>query len=255
MSSPVAGYLEALAHGYLGEIRDALADGAVVDDPEAGRIAGFIPLERFLVDAHQRLAAARSAARLLRETSRGGRAVAEWVWELDVKGERRAVPVAAAGELNQAGRIAALRIYHSFWPLEGHHRVRPRLLPARHDLRLAPPVAAYQRALAKGDLEGVLAQFEPGGAAREPAGGPHLHRGPESLRGFYGALFSNGGGIPLEHCSATDDGVACAVEYSVVRWGRTALPPQAGIAVYERGPSGLLAWARIYDDVDPPLPH
>jgi hypothetical protein len=31
------------------------------------------------------------------------------------------------------------------------------------------------------------------------------------------------------------------------------MPPQAGIAVYERGPGGGLAAARIYDDVDPPL--
>ena len=31
-----------------------------------------------------------------------------------------------------------------------------------------------------------------------------------------------------------------------------ALPPQAGLGVYERGPDGLLAAARIYDDVEPP---
>jgi hypothetical protein len=66
-------------------------------------------------------------------------------------------------------------------------------------------------------------------------------------------MFSNGGGIALEHCTATDDGTACALEYSCVGWGRTALPPQAGVAVYQRGPSGKLAQARIYDDVDPPL--
>ena len=64
---------------------------------------------------------------------------------------------------------------------------------------------------------------------------------------------SNGGGIPLEHCAVTDDGRACALEYNVVSWGRTELPPQAGIAVYVRGDSGKLAAARIYDDVDPPL--
>jgi len=33
------------------------------------------------------------------------------------------------------------------------------------------------------------------------------------------------------------------------------LPPQAGIAIYERGPDGLLAAARVYDDVDPPIGH
>jgi hypothetical protein len=31
------------------------------------------------------------------------------------------------------------------------------------------------------------------------------------------------------------------------------LPPQAGVAVYDRGASGKLAAARIYDDADPPL--
>jgi hypothetical protein len=30
------------------------------------------------------------------------------------------------------------------------------------------------------------------------------------------------------------------------------VPPQAGVAVYERGSSGFLAAARIYDDVAPP---
>lgn len=64
---------------------------------------------------------------------------------------------------------------------------------------------------------------------------------------------ANGGGIPLEHCTLTDDNHACALEYNVVRWGRTELPPQAGVAVYVRGQSGKLAAVRIYDDVNPPV--
>jgi hypothetical protein len=59
--------------------------------------------------------------------------------------------------------------------------------------------------------------------------------------------------IPLEHCALVDDGRACALEYNVVRWGKTQLPPQAGVAVYVRCESGKLAAARIYDDADPPL--
>lgn len=54
------------------------------------------------------------------------------------------------------------------------------------------------------------------------------------------------------HCTATDDGTACAIEYNAVRWGTAELPPQAGVAVYVRGASGRLAAARIYDDVEPP---
>ena len=88
---------------------------------------------------------------------------------------------------------------------------------------------------------------------REPAGGAYVHRGTDELRALYALFFSNGGGIPLEHCTVTDDGRACALEYNVVAWGRTELPPEAGIAVYVRGDSGRLAAARVYDDSDPPL--
>jgi hypothetical protein len=114
-------------------------------------------------------------------------------------------------------------------------------------------VGEYQRALAAGDVEAVLATLEPDAYVREPAGGAHVHRGTDELRALYELFFSNGGGIPLEHCAVTDDGHACALEYNVVAWGRTELPPEAGIAVYVRGDSGKLASARIYDDTDPPL--
>ena len=51
---------------------------------------------------------------------------------------------------------------------------------------------------------------------------------------------------------------ACAAPWNIlncVRWGSHDLPPQAGIGVYERGPDGLLAAARVYDDVEPPAGH
>jgi hypothetical protein len=94
--------------------------------------------------------------------------------------------------------------------------------------------------------------FEPDGYARELSGGAYVHRGAEGLRGLYAHLFANGGGISLEHCTLTDDGVRCAIEYNYVRWGVTDVLPQAGVAVYERGSSELLSAARIHDDVEPP---
>ncbi|MCL4368521.1 MAG: hypothetical protein M1337_05080 [Actinobacteria bacterium] len=51
---------------------------------------------------------------------------------------------------------------------------------------------------------------------------------------------------------AIDFRVRCALEYNALRWGAHDMPPQAGIAVYERGPSGRLIAARVYDDVEPP---
>jgi hypothetical protein len=61
------------------------------------------------------------------------------------------------------------------------------------------------------------------------------------------------GGVTLEQCAITDDGRACALEYNVIASGRTALPPQAGLAVCVRGDGGRLAAARIYDDIDLPM--
>jgi hypothetical protein len=102
-------------------------------------------------------------------------------------------------------------------------------------------------------VDATVSAFEPDGYAREPAGGTFIHRGPGGLRAFYEQLFSNDGGIPLEHCAVVDDGRAVALEYNVVRWGKSELPPEAGVTVYVRGQSGKLAAARIYDDTDPPL--
>ena len=106
--------------------------------------------------------------------------------------------------------------------------------------------------LAAGDVEAILATFEPDAFVREPAGAAYLHRGTDELRALFTLFFSNGGGITLEHCTVTDDGRACALEYNVTAWGHTQLPPQAGLSVYVRGDSGRLSSARIYDDAEPP---
>ena len=168
------------------------------------------------------------------------------------EGGRVELPVAIVTDRNPDRTLKAIRVYHSMWPLTGEHALRPPLLPADPKLHAQGVVGDYQRALAEGDLESIVETFEPDGYAREPSGGAYVHRGAEGLRELYAHLFANGGGIPLEHCTLTDDGVRCAIEYNCVRWGVTDIPPQAGVAVYERASSGLLNAARIYDDVEPP---
>ena len=181
------------------------------------------------------------------------RAVGEAILHLDGEGESADLPVAIASDRRPDGRMEEVRVYYSSWPLTGRHANRPPVLQPDPDLRPADVMGDYQRALATGDLEAALAAFEPGGYAREPAGTDYVHRGPAGLREFFEWLFSNHGGIPLEHCSVTDDGRTCALEYNVVRWGENELPPEAGVAIYVRGETGKLAAARIYDDVDPPV--
>ena len=113
-------------------------------------------------------------------------------------------------------------------------------------------VGEYQAALAAGDTDRITATFEPDGCFREPAGGEFRVCGTDVLHEFFGHFFSVGGGITLEHCTVTEDGTRTALEFNAVKWGSTDMPPQAGVAVYERGATGRLREARVYDDVDRP---
>jgi hypothetical protein len=110
----------------------------------------------------------------------------------------------------------------------------------------------YLTALAAGDADAVAGAFAPDGYFRTPSGRRYARGGPDELRSFFVRCFGAGGGIDLQPCAVTDDGVRCAVEYNCVRWGIHDLPPQAGLGVYERGPDGLLTAARVYDDVRAP---
>jgi hypothetical protein len=149
--------------------------------------------------------------------------------------------------------LTSIHVYHSLWPLMGAHRVRAPILPARAEIALPDVVGRYHERLAAGDLGGTLAQFEAAGTVREPAGERLLHRGKVELQRFYGRLLARGG-ISVERCSLTDDGSSCALEYNLTAWGASLLPHQAGIAVYDRAPSGFLAAVRLYDDIERPPP-
>lgn len=244
---PAARYLHLLVEGRAAGALALLAAEPSIDDPLHGRATGS-DAAAALVDAASTWLRERDAqVKLLRTTQGRDRSVAEALLDLAVGEGRVVLPLAVVVERTD-GALAQIRVYHSTWPLTGSHKVRPPLLPRSDDLALPGVVERYQQALAAGSLEAILAVFEPDGYAREPSGGSYVYRGEAGLRAFYGSLFSVGG-IPLDHCSVTDDGICCAIEYNVVRWGGAPITPQAGIAVYERGPSGLLAAARIYDDV------
>ena len=83
-------------------------------------------------------------------------------------------------------RIVELRIYFSTWPLTGGHANRPPLLQPDPDLREPDVVGEYQRALAAGDVEAVLAAFEPDAygarAGRRRLRPPRHGRAPRALR-------------------------------------------------------------------------
>jgi hypothetical protein len=161
--------------------------------------------------------------------------------------------VAIAIDTAPDARLESIRIYHSMWPLLGFHLVRAPVLPIVATLVLPDVIGRYHDCLARGDLSGILEQFAPEGEVREASGGVQVHRGVAALRRFFTVLFSNGGGLGLQHCAITDEGASCAFEFVVTTWGRSTLPRQAAAAVYERADTGLLAEVQMYDDVEHPL--
>jgi hypothetical protein len=236
---------------------DALV-GSFAGEPELhhpirGRVKGRRAFERFVTDTNAWLTASNAVVGHVERVITPRRGIEETVLTLDGDHGRIEVPIAIAADRDEDARIIELRIYYSTWPLRGRHANRPPVLQPDPDLPEPDVVGEHQRALAAGDVEAAVAAFEPDAYVREPAGRAYVHRGRDELVALYERFFSNGGGIPLEHCAVTDDGRSCALEYNVVRWGRTDLPPEAGVAVYVRGSTGKLASAHIYDDADPPL--
>jgi hypothetical protein len=246
-------FFDGLLSGEVDALVESFSGVPELHHPTRGRIKGESAFRRFVTEMTSWLAAGHADVEHVNWIITDPRGVEEVVVHLDGDGGRIGLPLALTADHDKSERIVELRLYFSTLPLSGRHANRPPLLQPDLDLHEPDVVGEYQRALATGDVEAIIAAFEPDGYMREPAGGAHVHRGTDELRALYQRFFSNGGGIALEHCTVTDDGRACALEYNVVAWGRTALPPEAGLAVYVRGDSGRLAAARVYDDSDPPL--
>jgi hypothetical protein len=246
-------FFDGLVTGEIDALVESFSGVPEVHHPVRGRIRGESAFRRFVTDMTSWLAVRNVDVEHVNFCITDPRGVEEVVLHLDGDDGRIALPLALTADHDERERIVEMRLYFSSWPLTGRHANRPPLLQPDPDLQAPDVVGAYQRALASGDVEAILAAFEPDGSMREPAGEAYVHRGSDELRALYELFFSNGGGIALEHCAVTDDGRTCALEYNVVAWGATAMPPEAGIAVYVRGDSGKLAAARVYDDSDPPL--
>jgi ketosteroid isomerase-like protein len=250
-ADPVMQYFAALNRGESSELEKVWPGDVVIHDPRAGEIRGHRQLRRFVKQNKDFFAGRHARTETTSSTRVDGRAVVELLAHLQVEGQETKWPLAVVVEFPDE-RSVTFRTYCSQWPVDGQRHLRPAILGAGS---AAPGdvVGRHQAALSAGDVEGVLGTFEADGYLREPIG-PHAdHHGGSALRSYFIQVFAAGGGIDLEPCLVTDDGVRCALEYNCVRWGSHALTPQAGIGIYERGRDGLLAAARIYDDVELPV--
>ncbi len=228
--------------GGIAEMFDAQA---TVDTPAGGRQEP----EGFLAETRGWLARHAATSSEVHTVVTPGRVVHELELELDSGGARVQVPVMLVADV-AGGIVRNLRIYHSTWPLTGRHVVRHPLMPYTLTERPPEPVGTYHEALGRGDADAADGVFEADGMVREPAGGRWVYRGPERTS-WYRAVLSQGP-IVLHLGTITDDGETVVYEYMADRWGKDAMPPQAGAAAYQRGLSGKLCAARIYDDVEPP---
>lgn len=250
VADPVAQYFTALDNGDSSALEAVWPGDVVVYDPRAGEVHGHRQLRQFVSQNKSWLAEHAARIDTVAATCAGGRAVVELLAHLGGDGHQVAWPVAVVAE-SRDNLSMEFRTYCSQWPVDGRRHVRPPILASGHD-RPGDVVGRYHAALDAGDAEEIANTFAPDGYFREPVGPPYVHRGASELRSFFTTCFSAGGGIGLQPCVVTDDGVRCAVEYNCIRWGSRDVPPQAGIGIYERDPDGRLAAARVYDDVEAP---
>ena len=231
-------YFYGLETGEIDALVESFAGEPELSDPVRGRVRGVRAFVAFVDELRAWLAERHVSVEDVQRVVLEGRGFEEVILHVDGPDGRLAVPFALVADHGEGGRLGELRIYYGDKALTGRSANRPPLLQPDPELREPDVVAEYTRALAACDVEAILATFETDGT---------------DARAHFERLFSDGGGIPLETCATVDDGRSCALEYNVVRWGATVLPPQAGMAVFLRGDGGRLAAVRVYGDTDPPL--
>ncbi len=174
---------------------------------------------------------------------------------LKLDGKDILLPFSFALNINADREINEIRFYHSYWPIESKHRIRPNIFSLdREASRIPSDILKYHTALNEGNIQQVLALFAPEGSIREPSGeisGP----GQESkLEDFFSRTFKNGE-VSLVYHTIVNNGTRAAAEYSCTKWGQIEIPPQAGIEFFDRisdGEPSLFEAVRIYDDIEQP---
>ncbi|WP_326835510.1 nuclear transport factor 2 family protein [Amycolatopsis rhabdoformis] len=247
-ADPVGQFFAALTEGDAQPLEAVWPGEVVVYDPRAGEVRGRKELRRFVQVNQTWLGEQHARAETIATTRAGGRAVVELLARLGDDGQV-AWPVAVVAE-SADERSVVFRTYCSQWPVDGKRHLRPAIL-ASADTPLGDVVGHYLEALDAGDAGALVATFSPGGYLREPIGAHARHTGPDELREFFTRTLA-AGGVHLEPCVVTDDGVRCVLEYTCVHWGSHDVPPQAGVCVFDRGPDGLLSAVRVYDDIEAP---
>ncbi|MFI6074341.1 nuclear transport factor 2 family protein [Actinoplanes sp. NPDC051343] len=239
-ADPVGQYIVALTGGDPHAIEDAWPERVVVFDPRAGEVRGHRELTEFVHRSRDLLARFQARVDVEGQTVVPGRAVMELLGHATFEGTERPWPVAIVADSRDDSVV--FRSYFSRLPTEGQRFPRPAILPGG-PTEPGDVVGRHIEALAAGEADAVLATFGPDASLRETTG--RTHRGGAELRAYVESVRS----VELQPCVVTDDGSVCVVEFNCLRFAGRELSPQAGLAVYQRGPGGLLAGVRVYGDL------
>jgi hypothetical protein len=129
-------YLDRLIAGDSAAVLAGFADEPSIDDPMAGPVQSGADLGRFVAERHGWLAERGARLEPLRTTRDAQRTVVEAVLHLQLPDTAIDLPIAVVRDRADGPLVRSIRVYHSHWPLEGAHRVRPPLLPPDSTLEL-----------------------------------------------------------------------------------------------------------------------
>jgi hypothetical protein len=187
------GILEMPSEGLL----ESWADQPDLDEPRSKSVEGADAFVRWAAQTREWLVGADAATRPVYLIVTPTRTVEEVAIDLAIDGERRELPVAIVADRNSLG-LTAIRVYHSMWPLIRGHLVRSPLLRSNPNITIPDVVGDYQRALAAGDLEGILATYQDDAVVREPAG---AHTSLRAKRQYATSTRCSSQMVQASHCS------------------------------------------------------
>ena len=247
-------YFDGLMAGDPDPLVESFAGEPEVHDPMRGRIKGVAAFRAFVTETSAWLRQHHASVEDVEHVILERRGFEEVVLHLDTdngtrrrSGRCRRRPPPRRTDRRAAGLLLEPATH---WPTRdpaAPPASRPWATPVRRRGRVLARVrqpATLPRSSRPSSRKAIL---------RDAEGRQHSREGPDGVSAYYQRLFSTGGGIPLESCALVDDGRNCVLEYNVVGWGATRLPPRAGAGVFVRGHGGRLAAVRLYDDTIPPL--
>jgi hypothetical protein len=156
-------FFDGLMTGEIDALIGSFAGEPEVHQPVSGRIRGASAFARFVSDTTGWMAERGVSVEDVDSILTSSRGVEEFVLHISGDGGPIELPMALAADLDPQSRMTELRIYFSRWPLSGVQGARPPLLQPNSALRVPDVVGEYHRALAAGDVDAVVAAFEPGG--------------------------------------------------------------------------------------------